>query len=220
MLTIILISIGTLLVLIGATQRKKLSLWVRSEANDFIDNNIDHIKVMRQRIEDIKTKARKAADGAEKLYAEIQLQQEKIISLAKDLEDSTKLAIKQKEDGNKEGAIISLKKCELIKEQIAVMTENITASKEQLTKVENNIAEAKIKIMEYQGKIKSLDVRKKTNSLLKAAKGFSVNEDSMDESLSTTEDKIRVEELKLDYSLDKTKCEDNSKFEELYEKLK
>jgi len=126
-LTIILIIVGILLVVLGATQRAKIALLIRTETDSFLSSKINTTKVAGLKLKDLKVKVKHLANQAAELFGEEKLQLEQLDKLKT---KSTKLLEEAKKA--KEATNIELSKEKLrlqieIDKQITLLNESITA---------------------------------------------------------------------------------------------
>lgn len=222
MTTIIILSVVAILLLVGATQRKKLALLIRSEVKDFTDKQLSNVKVLKVRIEDIKSKGREMVDQAANLEALEQKQVKLIETLNKDLEVATNTAKKAKEAKDKDKAIIELAKVKELNNQITLATQNKNVANKSRLALESKISKIKTQISTYEIQIQGLEARKATNDVLNKISIDTVNNDTINNAIDNLEDKVSTEEIKLDYKVNLQDDSDNDyskDLEEEYENL-
>ena len=217
---ILISAIIALLVIIGATQRQHLKTWFRSEAKDFIDKNTNTLKVAKLKLSDLKTKKKEIVDQAGELFGLEGLQKKQLAKLQQQETDLIAKAKKAKENNKKDEAIEHLK---LVKEtaiQIKLVEENIDTLAKKRNILEVNLQKINTYIATNDIRLQGLSSRKAVNSLLKDIKIADINEDTLEETINTTEETIVKDELKLDYlTEDSLEVETSDELDKEYEDL-
>ena len=206
---IIITIVAVLLLIIGATQRKALTTWIRSEAKSVIDNSTNTIKVANLRLSDLKKQVIKLAETAATLYAQEIKQEKQIKKLTEDSEDLLSKA-KTAKDNNE-----AIKSKEYLKlkietdNQLAILEENVEILKSKRATLELNIQKIKTYIQKSKIQLSGLKARKDTNSLLKDIKVTTIDGNTLEETIDNVEEKVSTDELKLSYLTEDEVIEDS-----------
>ena len=218
---IIITIIAVLLLVVGATQRKALSTWFRSETKSFIDNNTNTIKVAKLKLSDLKAKKKGIIDQAGELFGLEGIQKKQLKSLKEQEKELLTKAKDAKEADNKDSAIEYLKLANETRKQIDLITENIDTLSKKRKILEINLQKINTYISTNDIRIQGLSSRQAVNNLLKDITVASINEDTLEETIDATEDTIIKDELKLDYLTEDTllKEEASTELNEAYDKL-
>ncbi len=206
---IIITIVAVLLLIIGATQRKALTTWIRSEAKSVIDNSTNTIKVANLRLSDLKKQVGKLAETAATLYAQEIKQEKQIKKLTEDSEDLLSKA-KTAKDNNE-----AIKSKEYLKlkietdNQLAILEENVEILKSKRATLELNIQKIKTYIQKSKIQLSGLKARKDTNSLLKDIKVTTIDGNTLEETIDNVEEKVSTDELKLSYLTEDEVIEDS-----------
>lgn len=199
LLTIILILVGITLAIVGAAQRAKIALWIRSGVDSFLSSKLDNTKVAGLKLKDLKIKVKHLINQAAELFAEETVQTEKLNELKtqsdKLIEDATKAKKADKVDLAKEKLRLQIE----IGKQITLLEESIVAIGKGRVKLESNIQKIKTYITQNAIRLTGLSNRKKVNDLLKQTNLSDINGDTLEETLDSTEDGVHKDELKLNY---------------------
>ena len=205
---------------IGATQRQRLKTWFRSEAKDFIDKNTNTLKVAKLKISDLKTKKKEIVENAGELFALEEIQKKQLKTLQEQFTNLLSKAKKAKKDDEKDKAIEYLKLSKETEKQIILVEENITTLTKKRTMLEINLQKINTYIATNDIRVQGLSSRKAVNSLLKDIKIADINEDTLEETIDTTEESITKDELKLEYMTEESlETETSDELDEEYEKL-
>lgn len=198
--TIIIIAvILTLLLIIGASQRKKLSIWFRSEAADIISKNTNTSKVAKLQLSDMKSKIKVLIDQASSIFA-LELQQKKekeeIALKIKSLVVEAKAA---KANDNITLAKEKLKLKLENEKQLELIEENIKTLTSSRGKIEGNIQKVKTYVAKNNIRLKGAETRKQVNLLLKQSRVTNIDGDTLEETIDTLTETVEGEEFKLEY---------------------
>jgi len=224
LLGILLLVLTLVLSVVGAVNRKKLAFWVKATATEVIDNNIDNLKIVKQRISELKTKRKSIVDKAGSLFAELSTQRKSLKELKDKLFNCKKDALKAKNDMNKDLAIIKLKDANILKDQIKMAEDNIQVLANAQTKLENINQELKSQISALDIQLLGLSARKDTNKALASLNFDEIGGENIAETLNTEDIKITKDELKLSYKMEESDLGKESvtseELENEYESLK
>jgi phage shock protein A len=218
LLTVVVLVVVALLVIMGVKNRKKLAFWVKAETNDFIENNIDGVKVAKQQIKDADEMRKKIVDEAGTLLAEEKAQLKSLDELKVSLEKTTKEATNAKKNDNKDLAIVKLKQKKQIQTQIDAIEENIQVLSKTRSTLELQNEKLRGKIANYKIQLSGLKARKTTNEALSGINFGSINGETLEETLNSEEVKITKEEVKLQYKMEVENIEDEEVTTEELEK--
>lgn len=210
----------TVLAIIGTTQRQHLKTWFRSEAKDFIDKNTNTLKVAKLKLSDLKVKQKEIVEQAGEVFALEELQKKQLESLEKQHAELLTDAKTAKESDNKTKAIEYLKLVKETAKQVELTKENIETLSKRRTSLELNLQKIKTYIATNDIRLKGLSSRKSVNTLLKDIKVGAINEDTLEETIDSTEEDIVKDELILDYiTEDSLEEESNVELDKDYEDL-
>jgi phage shock protein A len=199
--TIIILSVIALLLIIGATQRKKLVLLIRSETNSALKNVTSNSKVLSLRISDLKSHLGKVVDSAGDLYAKEELFTNNILALSKNILTTKEEAKKAKADGNESNAKTKLTLYFTLKNELELLNANLDTVTKAKHVIETKVSHIKARITEYEVKLDGLKARESVNTVLaktRSVVGLSFV-DSIDNSLDQLETKVSTDEFKNKY---------------------
>lgn len=224
MVTIIIIVVALIIIAMGVMNRKTLMFWIKAEVSEVIENNIDSLKIAKQRIKDLKAQRLILVDKAANILAEEDAQEKEYQSLVEKHSKAMILAKKAKEEDNKELSITKLKLAKNILIQIKSIEKNRSTLKATRIKLENINEDIKSKISNLNIQLSSLSARKQTNKVLSSLNIDSVNGSTITESLAEEDIKISAEEIKINYKIDNDSIEEEAEesseeIEKAYEEL-
>jgi phage shock protein A len=208
------------LVLIGATQRKKLTDLFRSTTNSLIEKGSDPLKIIKLRIEEAKASAKKAAESAAELYATEMSQQSQYDALSEKHAKLIKEAKDLKDSGNSDKAKAKLEVAIQIEKQMANLSENISKMNENRIKLETKIIRIKAKVEKFKAQYDGLKARKEAGEALRKVTVESFNGDNLEESLGNVEELVSKDENKLSYQLDNSDEEEEDYSADVDDKFK
>ena len=205
---IIITIVSVLLLIIGATQRKALTTWIRSETKSVIDSSMNTIKIANLKLSDLEKKVISLANTAATLFAQEILQEKQIKILHKSSDSLLSKAKLAKKDDKTARAKEYLKLKIETDNQITILEENIAILKSKRTTLELNIQKVKTYIQKSKIQLSGLKARKDTNSLLKDIKVTTIDGNTLEETIDNVEEKISTDELKLSYLTEDEVIED------------
>ena len=206
---IIITIVSVLLLIIGATQRKALTTWIRSETKSVIDSSMNTIKIANLKLSDLEKKVISLANTAATLFAQEILQEKQIKILHKSSDSLLSKAKLAKKDDKTARAKEYLKLKIETDNQITILEENIAILKSKRTTLELNIQKVKTYIQKSKIQLSGLKARKDTNSLLKDIKVTTIDGNTLEETIDNVEEKISTDELKLSYLTEDEVIEDD-----------
>ena len=206
---IIITIASVLLLIIGATQRKALTTWIRSETKSVIDSSMNTIKIANLKLSDLEKKVISLANTAATLFAQEILQEKQIKILHKSSDSLLSKAKLAKKDDKTARAKEYLKLKIETDNQITILEENIAILKSKRTTLELNIQKVKTYIQKSKIQLSGLKARKDTNSLLKDIKVTTIDGNTLEETIDNVEEKISTDELKLSYLTEDEVIEDD-----------
>ena len=199
MITYIIIGIVALLLIVGATQRKQLTMLFKSEVNDLVEKNLNNVKIAKMKIKELKANARKLAEQAAILMGEEDAQGMRLKQLKAKGKELLSEAKKAKSNDNDMLAKEKLKLKREVDKQIKLIEEQIIALTKKRTSLEIIIERSKGMIAEFDIKTKGLESRQAVNNLLGKTVSTDFLGDDLSDNLDNADYKITVEESKLDY---------------------
>lgn len=187
------------LIVIGATHRKEILLFLRSETHDIVVKNTDNVKVAKLQLSDMKAKIKQLIDQAGELFA-LEEQQKKEATTVK--ENIIKLLEEAKKAKENDNIVLAKEKLKLKLEnekQLALIEENITALALSRGKVEGNIQKVKTYVAKNNIRLKGVEARKQVANLLKSSNITNIDGETLEETIDTLNVKVEGDEAKLEY---------------------
>lgn len=218
-LTIILIVVG-ILVLIGATQRKKLALIFKSEANAVIKKVTNPVKIMELKLAELKASIGKMVDVAASLYAQILKLEKDLGKFIQERDEYLKAAKKAKEEDNENLAKSKLE-AKLYTDKLINQTKSdIATLSEKKTALEIKINKLKLKQSMYKNDIETLKSRSDINKALKSITGLdSIDGESLDETIESFTETVDMDENKIAYTSTDAEEDFSTEVDSEFEKL-
>lgn len=198
-LLIIIIIVVAALVVVGATQRKNLKLWFRSETSELVESKMDKVKVIKLQIKDAQVEAKAMIEQAGVLYAEEEKQQTKLEKIKTQIANVLAEAKKAKADDNEALAMSKLTLKRTLEEQKDLIEANINGLSSQKTSLEISIAQLGTRIQTFKIKMEAVKARQDTNNALKAVSKTVLNGNTVEEVLEVVEEEVKFESDKLEY---------------------
>jgi len=224
MTTIIIIAAICIILAIGAINRKKLLLWVRSETNSILKEITNTVKVLELRISDAKKSINKMVDNAGDLFAQEKNIEVSIKSLIEKIDIIKHEALEAKNDKNNDLAKSKLELMLTYQKELDMLNKNLETIMQTRIKLESNISKLKTRISKHEIEIKGLKARQMTNNALKNANNSILDVDgtSLDDSINQVNSDITAKEFKLDYISNEDEEDENHSqaVEEAFENLK
>ena len=199
-LTFIIVIAVIFLLLIGATQRKRLLLLFRAETNAAIKNATNNEKVLDLKLQQFKDAVNKLIDAAGSVYAQI-LKTEKELKKAGEDEDRYRKEAKDaKEKGETEIAKTKLEAMLYSKSAKDQYEKDLKDLVERKKKLEISIIRMKTRMNTYSCQIEALKGRNAVNKALKSINGVNaLDGESLVESIELFDGKTEFENNKLTY---------------------
>jgi len=219
-LTIILIIAVVLLILIGATQRKRLLLIFRSEVNAITKEAVTNIKVLDLRLTELKEAIKNTIEAAGSLFAQIKKTEADIIKMEADIKAYNSEAKTAKDTGEIEVSKAKIEAAIYTQKTLDKAKLDIIELNKRKIKLEVSITRMKLKKNAYSNEIELLRGRDSVNKALKSVAGYgNLGGEPLGEAIETMDNKISFEENKFGY-IDGTQTEDfTSEVEDSYNKL-
>lgn len=194
--------IVVILIIIGATQRKAIKLWIRSESKDFVDRHTDDLKMANLKMSDFKDKAEELAEAAANVYAMEESQKTRKDKLLHEYDNLTTKAKASKAQDKLAKAKEYLKLRTEIQNQLTNLDENIIVLIKQREILELSLQKVKTYISKAEIQLQGMNARKETNKLMRSINVKSLNDNGIDSSIDKAENNISSEELKISYRID------------------
>jgi len=219
-LNIILIITGLFLLLIGATQRKRLLLLLRSEVNAVTKEAVSNIKVLDLRLTELKEAVKNTIEAAGSIFAQIKKTEADIEKMGKDIEQYNRDAKISKDKGDVEVAKAKIEAAIYTDKTLQKAKLDLIELEKRKIRLEVSITRMKLKQNAYSNEIELLRGRDSVNKALKSVTGYSaLGGEPLGEAIETFDNKVSFEENKLGY-IDGNQNEDfTSEVEESYNKL-
>lgn len=197
----IITGIAILLLIIGASQRKRLTLLFKSEVNSLLENAKNDIKIAKYKIKELKFNINKLIDQSALLYAEEHVQLESLDELKKQVEKTLKKAKKAKTNGNEMASKEKLTLVSRLKEEIDITEKHIQFLQDKRKSIEGIIQKSKSLIIQYDIKVKSLDAKTSVNKVLSQTISTDFMGDSIQDNIKNAETLALKDEFKYDYHI-------------------
>ncbi len=197
--TLIIIGVGVLLLVIGASQRKRLSLLFRSEVANLLEKAKNDIKIAKLKISDLKVNINNLVMHATSLYAEEQSQKDELKDLKVKEEELLKKAKKAKEKSDEMKAKEKLTLMYRIKDQILLTEQHIESLKSKRETIEKVIQKSKTLVEQYKIKVDGLAAKASANKILAKTVATDFLGETIEDNIKNAEIDINKQEYKQEY---------------------
>ena len=200
---------AVVLVVIGAVQRKKLLVWVRSETGGFLNSVRSDEKIAKLRVEELRAKGIKLAEAIAENKASIDKTNEDLSKAVADEIDLSSQAKRAKDNGDKDKAMNLLAQRNGKQKVIQELQKCVDAlalvdgkSRESFRKIKTEIA-----VVESRAQV--IKARSSNLKALEQLKPTLSGENEISDSIGEIEKGIDFKEAKLNATIDLLGSEDN-----------
>lgn len=201
MMTYLIIVGALVLLLIGATQRKKLFILFKSKTNDLIDKNTNQVSVIKLQIVEMRKNVESAINDCCDLAASEEGQYTQINSIKEKIKENYNKAKKAKDKGESDKSKVFIELAMDLEVQVKELEKNAEVIKASVAKLEVKIAKAISKITSSEVSLKNLKARKKTNDALNKVTFGGTNGSKLNDTLDTLDIEVSHDEIALDKKL-------------------